>query len=74
MNIVEFSEKMKDPEYQLSGAQKCAKCKVPLQRTITGNRKSSIGRVCDDCWFGMFGEIADEHGIGVPHRPIGPGR
>jgi ribosomal protein L34E len=50
----------------LPGIQRCAICDVPLQETITGNRKIDEGHVCSDCYFKLIGEELDEHPIAMP--------
>jgi hypothetical protein len=64
--LIEFQKRMKDPNFLLQGTEKCKICKVPLQTTITGRRKSDKGFVCDDCWFDLLGIELDAHPICMP--------
>ena len=71
MTLEVFREKMKDPEFRLFGAQKCAHCGIVLQETITGNRKSPEGNVCSDCYFILLGEELDENQRFMPRSTRG---
>lgn len=63
-----------------AGVTTCAKCSIPLQEAITGNRNiraEAIGltvetdkqvHVCSDCYFQAFGELLDKHPISA-YRP-----
>ena len=41
----------------------CAYCGIPLQETITGNRKTPKGRACSDCYYEQIGEGIEQHPI-----------
>jgi hypothetical protein len=41
----------------------CAYCGVPLQETVTGNRKTPRGRACSDCYYEQLGVAIEEHPI-----------
>jgi hypothetical protein len=44
--------------------QKCCRCGVVLQETVTGKRKVPEGHACSDCYYGDFDEELDRHPIG----------
>ncbi len=50
----------------LAGVQRCVECKVPLQETVTGNRKTDKGHMCSDCYFQMLSDELDKHPIFMP--------
>jgi len=43
--------------------QKCWKCEVPLQETITGKRQMAQGFACSDCYYGELGAEIERHPI-----------
>lgn len=45
-------------------SERCAKCQVPLQSTVTGRRPSAEGPVCEDCYFDLLGDLVEQHPIG----------
>ena len=55
---------------EIAHVEKCTKCKVPLQETITGCRKVNNGYMCSDCYFEEMGNEIEAHPIGIPqmHR------
>lgn len=54
-----------------AGVQYCVKCKVPLQETVTGNRKTDEGHVCSDCYFKTISDELDQHPIFMPRASRG---
>lgn len=69
MTLVEFCKDQVSRKTDLSGVQGCAGCGVPLQETLSGNRRIKIGHVCSDCYFRMLGEELDQNPIIMP-RPL----
>jgi len=55
----------------LIGVQRCAKCSVALQETVTGCRPSENGLVCSDCYFDALGVELDKHPIFMPRSVHG---
>ena len=51
----------------LSDVQKCKKCNIQLQETITGNRPTPNGNYCSDCYFDAIGEGFDKNPIFMPN-------
>ena len=51
--------------------QRCVKCEVPLQETVTGNRKTDEGHVCSDCYFRMLSDELEQHPVFVPRTSRG---
>ena len=43
--------------------EKCSKCGIPLQETLTGKRQLDCGDACSDCFYGALGEAVEEHPI-----------
>jgi hypothetical protein len=50
---------------------RCASCGTTLHETTTGNRLTSDGCMCSDCYFVQLGKEIEEHPIGVPRRRRG---
>lgn len=45
--------------------EKCGKCGEPISGALTGRHYvKEHGRVCDDCYYDLFGEELDKHPIG----------
>lgn len=53
-----------------AGLDKCGKCNVPLQESITGNRPVRVGKTlkhfCSDCYFEPVGREIDDYPIYMP--------
>ena len=62
----EFAKLTDEELRKLSSLAQCAACGVPLQESVTGNRKTSKGFVCSDCYYRELGEAIYEHPIGIP--------
>jgi len=53
----------------IRGVPTCADCKIPLQESVTGIRRTSDGRFhCSDCYFRELGAGLEEHPISMPRR------
>ncbi len=62
------------PEQLLAASEvgRCTDCGCALQETITGNRRTSSGYVCSDCYFARMGDELDKRPIAVPCVHKGP--
>lgn len=49
----------------------CSTCCRALQESVTGNRWTSHGYVCSDCYFEELGRVVEEHPITAPRVPRG---
>ena len=44
--------------------QRCCKCEVKLQETVTGKRPTPDGPACSDCYYDGLGEEIEQHPLG----------
>lgn len=44
-------------------AEKCCKCGITLQETVTGKRQLGSGNACSDCFYGDLGDVVEDHPI-----------
>lgn len=49
----------------------CARCRVTLHETTTGNRLTDAGCMCSDCYYAELGKEIEEHPLGVPRKRRG---
>jgi hypothetical protein len=67
MNLKEFQEKMKDPEYRNRGADRCCECDAILNLAEPlGPYQINDGLMCSDCYFEIFGREIEENPIHMP--------
>lgn len=64
--VTQFLKQLPARRKKLPGVQLCAVCKIPLQETLTGNRKTGKGHVCSNCYFDAFSSQFDLHPIAMP--------
>jgi hypothetical protein len=63
---VDLKDVVKDPSILMRSVseQACCRCKVPLQETITGKRRTSKGFTCSDCYYEELGEEIEQRPLG----------
>jgi recombinational DNA repair protein (RecF pathway) len=71
MTLEQFLKELPNRRKNLPNVQCCAVCGVPLQEAVTGNRKTSMGHVCSDCYFQKFSEELDKYPIFMPRTTHG---
>lgn len=56
----------KDPQILMRSVreQRCCKCNVSLQETITGKRHTADGFACSDCYYEALGEEVEQRPLG----------
>jgi hypothetical protein len=65
MTLLELRKSIQNRRETFPGMQKCVECKVPLQETITGNRRTEKGHVCSDCYFKLVGDELERNPIHI---------
>jgi len=64
--------KLTDKEIlEIAQLKSCSRCNQPLQKTVTGCRKTGKGYVCSDCYFEEFGNELEKHPLFVPRKRMG---
>ena len=71
--LAEAAERLADPNYDPKckdtlglpvGIKGCDGCGIPLQESVTGNRRLKSGRfLCSDCYFEEFGDFLEKNPI-----------
>jgi len=58
--IASFKEYYKT---QAQAGKTCHACNRVLQESVTGNRPTSDGPVCSDCYYELLGQVVERHPI-----------
>jgi len=64
------SEKMAVTEVVARCMERCNKCGIKIQESITGREKFDGKTHCKNCYYELAGEIFENHPIGVPRKPL----
>jgi len=67
ITVKEFLKLSKEGKIIKPDGEECGLCPTELHEIETGRRKYGEKLCCSDCYFEKFGELIDQHPIGVPH-------